>query len=87
MNEREIIAAAAATLLTALAGCAQHQHPQQVAQTEQCWGVAGASQNDCATHAHSCAGLAKVDRDPHDWKYVPAGTCVKAGGSRQAPPK
>jgi uncharacterized membrane protein len=49
---------------------------------EKCYGVAAATQNDCQTATHSCAGEAKEARDPGSWIYVPAGTCVKiAGGS------
>jgi uncharacterized membrane protein len=49
---------------------------------EQCMGVAKAGHNDCgsAIGAHSCAGQAKTDNDPHDWAYVAKGTCEKMGG-------
>ena len=47
---------------------------------EKCLGVAAAGQNDCASPAHSCAGQAKTDKDPKDWKYVPKGECEKMGG-------
>ena len=55
---------------------------------EKCYGVAKAGQNHCgsADGAHSCAGQAKVDNDPNEWKYVKAGTCVDMGGST-TPPK
>ncbi len=52
---------------------------------EKCYGVAKAGANDCATAAHSCAGQAKVDNDPVEWKNVPQGTCVDMKGSLQAP--
>lgn len=44
---------------------------------EKCYGVAKAGQNDCAnlSGTHSCAGQAKTDMDPAEWKYVPAGSC------------
>jgi len=50
---------------------------------EKCFGVAKAGANDCAstTGAHSCAGQAKTDNDPNEWKYVATGTCVDMGGS------
>ena len=39
-------------------------------------------QNDCAnlSGSHSCAGLAKVDADPGEWKYVAKGTCKELKG-------
>ena len=47
---------------------------------EKCTGVANAGQNDCASVNHSCAGQAKTDKDPKEWKYVPKGECEKMGG-------
>ncbi|MBV8471598.1 MAG: DUF2282 domain-containing protein [Burkholderiaceae bacterium] len=50
---------------------------------EKCFGVAKAGQNDCGSNKskHSCAGQSKVDNDPSDFKFVPAGTCTKMGGT------
>ena len=50
--------------------------------TEKCYGIAKAGQNDCAANGHSCAGQAKVDNDPAEWKKVEAGTCEELGGSK-----
>ena len=47
---------------------------------EKCYGVAKAGQNDCGTARHTCAGQAKQDNSPDEWKYVPKGTCEKMGG-------
>ena len=47
---------------------------------EKCYGIAKAGQNDCGTARHSCAGKATKDNVPDEWKYVPKGTCEKAGG-------
>lgn len=47
---------------------------------EKCLGVAKAGQNDCASAAHACAGMAKADNLPAEWKYVPKGQCEKMGG-------
>lgn len=47
---------------------------------EKCYGIAAASQNDCQTSTHSCAGEAKQARDRESWIYVPAGTCAKIDG-------
>ena len=54
----------------------------QAADSEKCYGVAKAGQNDCAskTGGHSCAGQSKKDLSPNDWKNVPSGTCVSSGG-------
>jgi len=54
---------------------------------DKCAGIAQAGKNDCATKAYSCAGQAKTDKDPSDWKYVPAGECEKMGGKLVAPEK
>jgi uncharacterized membrane protein len=47
---------------------------------EKCYGIAAASQNDCQTSTHSCAGEAKQARERESWIYVPAGTCAKIDG-------
>jgi uncharacterized membrane protein len=54
---------------------------------EKCYGISAAGLNDCAARpAHTCAGLAKVDRDPFSWIYVPVGYCERlAGGKMTAP--
>ena len=54
---------------------------------EKCYGIAKAGQNDCATAdgSHSCAGQAKVDKAPNEWKYVAKGTCEKEGGRTKPP--
>jgi uncharacterized membrane protein len=50
------------------------------ASKEKCYGIARAGQNDCGTARHTCAGKATRDNSGDDWKYVPKGTCAKAGG-------
>jgi len=52
---------------------------------EKCYGVAKAGQNDCGTAHHTCAGKAKKDNAPDEWKYVAKGTCEKLGGKTQPP--
>ena len=52
---------------------------------EKCYGVAKAGKNDCGTAKHACAGMAKTDNDPAEWKYVAKGTCDKMGGKMMAP--
>lgn len=49
-------------------------------QSEKCYGVNAAGQNDCAAAGHSCAGEAKRASDPKSWIYVPVGTCSKIHG-------
>ncbi len=80
-------AAVAGALALGLAAPALAHDPPPQAGTEKCYGIARAGQNDCGTAKHACATLAKVDRDPEDWKTVPKGTCEKMGGRREAPKK
>jgi uncharacterized membrane protein len=47
---------------------------------EKCAGIAEAGKNDCGTSKHGCAGQAKTDKDPDEWKYVPKGECETLGG-------
>jgi uncharacterized membrane protein len=50
------------------------------AEKVKCYGIAKAGKNDCAANGHACAGQAKADNDPREWKSVPAGECEKMGG-------
>lgn len=87
MNQRAMIAAAAASLLSS----ALFSVPAfaQTAAKEKCYGIAKAGQNDCAnlSGTHSCAGQAKLDNDKGEWKYVAAGTCKQMGGLSAADAK
>jgi uncharacterized membrane protein len=49
---------------------------------EKCYGIAKAGANDCSnlSGTHSCAGQAKAEMAPEEWKYIPKGTCAKLGG-------
>lgn len=78
MNQRAMIAAAAASLLS-LAFVAA---PAAAQEKEKCFGIAKAGQNDCASVAgvHSCAGQSKVDNDKGEWKYVAKGSCKQMKG-------
>ncbi len=84
MNKRQaLIAAALATVCAAAVSTVSAATPSATAEAkEKCLGIAKAGQNDCAspTGTHSCAGQAKKDMDPGEWKYVAKGTCEKAGG-------
>ncbi len=48
-----------------------------------CYGVAKAGQNDCgaADGSHACAGQAKTDNDPNEWKFATAQECEAMHGS------
>jgi uncharacterized membrane protein len=78
------IAAAVSSLLTM--GAMDTASAGEKADKEKCYGVAAAGKNDCAANGHSCAGQAKTDNDPTEWKYVPKGECEKMGG-KTAPAK
>ncbi|MDY0013259.1 MAG: DUF2282 domain-containing protein [Rhodocyclaceae bacterium] len=79
MNKRRIILAAALAGVAAASGIAQAAD----APKDKCYGIAKAGANDCAstTGSHSCAGQAKKDNDPNDWKHVAKGTCEQMGGT------
>lgn len=80
---RTLIQAAVSSLLAAgiLAASAAPAMAAEEAK-DKCFGVAKAGQNDCGskTSKHSCAGQAKVDNDPNDFKLVAKGSCEKMGG-------
>lgn len=78
MNQRAIVAAAAASLLSSLLVAT----PAMAQSKEKCYGIAKAGQNDCAnlSGTHSCAGQSKLDNDKGEWKYVPKGTCKQMMG-------
>jgi uncharacterized membrane protein len=76
------IAAAVGSLLTmGVAGTAAASDDGAKAK---CYGVAKAGKNDCASASHSCAGQAKTDNDPNEWKHMSAADCTKAGGTTTA---
>ena len=79
MNQRSMIAAAAASLMPLALVAAPAQAAEE---KEKCFGIAKAGQNDCASISgvHSCAGQSKVDMDKGEWKYVAKGTCKDMKG-------
>jgi uncharacterized membrane protein len=81
------IAAALGALLGAATAQANHHESMGEAKGDKvkCFGVAKAGKNDCATAAHGCAGAAKTDNDPSEWKYMPAAECEKSGGKHESP--
>ena len=78
MNQRALIAAAAASLLSTMLVAT----PAMAQEKEKCYGIAVAGQNDCAnlSGTHSCAGQSKVASDVNEWKYVAKGTCASMKG-------
>ena len=77
MNQRLVVSSALASALAlGLVG------PAAAQEKEKCYGIAKAGANDCAslTGSHSCAGMAKSDKDPADWKYTAKGTCKDMKG-------
>ena len=81
MTQRAMIAATAAAVMS-LSLVAM---PAAAQETEKCFGIAKAGQNDCASldGSHSCAGQSKVDMDKGEWKFVAKGTCKSMKGLTQ----
>lgn len=78
MNQKALVAAAAASLLSTMLVAT----PAVAQDKEKCYGIAKAGQNDCAnlSGSHSCAGQSKVDNDKGEWKYVAKGSCKTMKG-------
>ena len=89
MNQRALIAAAAASLLSTVLVAT----PAVAADKEKCYGIAKAGQNDCAnlTGSHSCAGQTKVDRRRRPtgstWPRAPASHAQGHDGRARPRPK
>lgn len=85
MNHRLVLSSALASALAIGAAAPALAN----ADKEKCYGIAKAGKNDCANASgtHSCAGQAKTDNAPDEWKYVAKGTCAKEGGKTTAPKK
>lgn len=85
-TDRVLQAALGAVIAIGVAGTAQVQ-AQAKGDFEKCAGITKAGKNDCGTSVSSCAGTAKMDREPEAWVLVPKGTCDKiAGGHLQTSP-
>jgi uncharacterized membrane protein len=82
-SAKPLLAAAIAGLvsLSALVPAGDAGAQEKKPEREKCYGIAKKGQNDCGTARHTCAGKAKKDNEPDEWKYVPKGTCEKMGGS------
>jgi len=78
-------AAIMASAMTGAIATADAASQQMAAKQAKCFGVALKGKNDCAAGpGTSCAGTSTVDYQGNAWKLVPAGTCVKIGGSLSA---
>jgi len=86
-NQASLQAAVAGLVALGLSAAVMAGPVEQPKDTEKCFGIAKAGQNDCGTAKHACAASAKADNDPAEWKYVPKGTCEKAGGKTAAAKK
>ncbi len=54
----------------------------KLATREQCYGIALAQYNDCASgNGTHCAGTAHFDYQTDRWKYTETGSCEEKGGS------
>ena len=77
--QTKIATFAASALAISLAAAAAHAAAtgtNTAADTERCYGIALAGENDCAAGpGTSCAGTSTVDYQGNAWTYVPAGTC------------
>ena len=73
---------AAAVAIGLIGQAAAHDAAQEKDGREKCYGIVKAGQNDCANlgGSHSCAGQAKTDKAPTEWKYVAKGSCKSLGG-------
>lgn len=85
-SHRHAVSSALASVLAlglagTTAGAAAHT-PVDPKDKEKCYGIAKAGQNDCSnlSNTHACAGEARVDNDPGEWKYVAKGTCKAMKG-------
>ena len=85
MNTTKLIVASAIAGLVSLAASGVAVAQEKKAEKEKCYGVAKKAANDCGTAAHSCAGQAKADNVPEEWKFVAKGTCVAMKGSLKKP--
>lgn len=82
MSTRRIVNSALASAMALGLVAATTNALAQAKPKERCYGVAKKGLNDCGNLAgtHACAGQAKVDFDPGEWRYVPTGTCKDLKG-------
>lgn len=76
MRARELTTLTIAGALAAAFGSLVATSPSYAQETEMCYGVAMAGENDCKAGAHDCKGHSTVDYDGESFKLVPKGTCT-----------
>ena len=83
MSNRALLAPAALIMLWATVSTVSAQAAKPV--MVQCYGIARAHMNDCATASHSCAGQSTHNGSKDSFLLVPNGLCHKiVGGTRKA---
>ena len=83
MNQRQLLSSALASVLSlGTLQTASAHNMDAPKDKEKCYGIAKAGENHCAnlSGTHSCAGEARADNAPEEWKLVAKGTCAKLGG-------
>jgi uncharacterized membrane protein len=75
MKTREFTAMALAGAMATAIGSLAFSVPAAAQDTEACYGIAKAGENDCKAGAHDCKGMSTVDYDPESFKLVAKGTC------------
>ena len=85
MKTSQLVITAAIAGLLSLSATGIVSAQESAPKKEKCFGIAKAGKNDCGTSQHSCAGNAKSDNVPEEWKYVAKGTCEKMGGNLKKP--
>jgi uncharacterized membrane protein len=75
MNKREFTAMALAGAFATALGSLTLSATASAQDTEMCYGIAKAGENDCKAGAHDCKGLSTVDYDSKSFKLVAKGTC------------
>ena len=76
MKAREFSAVASAGAMMTALGSLAVSAPAFAQDTEMCYGIAKAGENDCKAGAHDCKGHSTVDYDGMSFKLVPKGTCA-----------
>jgi uncharacterized membrane protein len=73
-------------LAFAIAGLSEAQaEKEKKIESEKCYGIAKAGQNDCKGEGHNCSGKSEVDGSKSEYLLVPAGLCDKIVGGSLTP--
>jgi len=77
--------ASALALISTLSIATQATQPAAISETEKCYGIVKAGQNDCQTAQAACAGSATTDKQGDAFILLPKGTCEKIAGASLKP--